>query len=288
MKYQGFEVRPVAGALGGEVIGLDLSKPLDNHMRDEVNQAWLDYLVLFFKDQSLTPDQFKAFVRNFGEIKVHPFINKIDEDDEVEKLDLANSQPMAPPTTVLHIDVSMFEVPTKGAALYAVDVGPAGGDTIWVNAYAAYDALSDPMKRFVENRTGLFSTLHDGALDRMIKGGPEAFQKAGNYMNLPSEHPLVHTHPETGKKALFVDPLFMWSIVGLNDDESDAMSRFLKQHIAKPEFQCRFHWRVGSLALWDNRCTLHKRVDDAFENRRVMHRLAIKGDSAPKLQAETS
>ena len=283
MAYKNFEVHPVAGALGGEVKGIDLSKPLDEETIEEVNRAWLDYLVLFFRDQSLTPDQFKAFVRNFGDIKVHSFIDKLEGDDQVEKLDLKKMTPFAPPTTTLHIDVSMFEVPTKGAALYAVDVAPAGGDTIWVNAYAAYDALSEPMKRFIEGRTGLFPALHDSALDRLIKGGPEAFQRAGSFMQLPSEHPLVHTHPETGKKALFVDPLFMWSIVDLNDDESDALSRFLKQHIAKPEFQCRFHWRPGSLALWDNRCTLHKRVDDAYDKRRVMHRLAIEGTTTPTL-----
>lgn len=281
MAYQSFEVHPVAGALGAELHGLDLSKPFGEHTLKEVNQALLEYLVLFFKEQSLTPDQFKSFVLNFGEIKNHPFINKIEGDDQVENLDLAISIPMAPPTNVLHIDVSMFEIPTKGAALYAVDVGPAGGDTIWVNAYAAYDALSESMKNFLEGQRGLFPALHDKALNRMIKAGPDAFQKTGSFMQLPSEHPLVHTHPETGKKALFVCPLFLWSIADLNDDESDAIIRFLIQHISKPEFQCRYHWQNGSVALWDNRCTIHKRVDDTYDKHRVMHRLAIEGTAAP-------
>jgi taurine dioxygenase len=283
MAYKNFDVSPVAGALGAELHGLDLSKPFDEYTLKEVDQALLEYLVLFFKDQSLTPDQFKSFVRSFGEIENHPFIEKIEGDNQIESLDLARDQGIGPPTSVLHIDVSMFEIPTKGAALYAVDVGPAGGDTIWVNAYTAYDALSESMKNFLEGHRGLFPALHDKVLNQMIKTGPDAFQKAGPFMIVPSEHPLVHTHPKTGKKALFVCPLFMRSIVDLNDDESDAIIRFLIQHVSKPEFQCRYHWQNGSIALWDNLFTIHKRVDDAYDEHRVMHRLAIKGTEAPTL-----
>jgi len=283
MSYQKINVHPIAGALGAEVEGIDLSGPLDQETLAEIQQAWLKYLVLFFRDQELSPDQFKKFISNFGALITYPFLTKIEGDEYVERLSLAEEPANAPPTTILHIDLSMVEVPTKGAALYAVDVGEAGGDTIWVSAYAAYEGLSEPMKEFIRNRRGLFPALHDAAIDRMIKGGPEASQTAKMFLGKPSEHPLVHTHPETGKKALFVDPLFTWSIKDLHQDESDALLSYLSQHIAKPEFHCRFHWRPGSLAVWDNRCTLHKRVDDAYDKRRVMHRLGIEGTQAPSL-----
>jgi len=138
------------------------------------------------------------------------------------------------------------------------------------------------MQEFVEQRRGLFVAMHRRALDRAIKGGPATKDIATGFLQEAVEHPLVHTHPETGRKALFVDALFMWSIVDMHPDESDALKSFLFQHIAKPEFQCRFHWEPGSVAIWDNRCTMHRRVDDVPEGRRIMHRMPIKGTESPK------
>lgn len=282
MTYESFEVRPVTGALGGIVSGLDLAQPLDESVIDELKNAWLEYQVLIFRDQDLSPEQFEAFVRHFGEIDNHHFIEKIEGSKTVEHLYPKQSEnPYAPPTSRYHIDVSMFDVPTKGAALYAVDVGDAGGDTIWVSTYAAYEGLSDPMKEFVEARSGYFVALHPTVLNMMVETGPDAADAAGKYLQKPAEHPLVHTHPETGKKALFVDSLFMWSIPGLHPDESDLLKHFLLQHIGKPEFQCRLQWQPGTLAIWDNRCTMHKRVDDAGKQQREMHRLPIKGTDGP-------
>ena len=283
MSYKNINIRRQAGSLGATVEGVDLSAPLDTETMDEIKAAWLDHLVLFFRDQEITPEQFKSFVSNVGDIEIHPFIEKIEGDDLVEGLDIADPNPWAPSTAKCHIDVSMMEVPTKGAALYAIDVGEAGGDTIWVNTYAAYEALSDSMKEFVASQRGLFVAMHRNALDQIIKMGPAAADVAKGFLQRTSEHPLVHTHPETGRKALFVDGLFLWSIVDLHPDESDMLKDYLLRHIAKPEFQCRFHWRPGSLALWDNRCTMHQRVDDAISKHRIMHRLPIKGTTAPTL-----
>ncbi|MGI9260707.1 MAG: TauD/TfdA dioxygenase family protein, partial [Woeseiaceae bacterium] len=256
MTYESFEIHPLTRALGGVVSGLDLAQPLEPSVIDELKNAYLEYQVLFFRDQDLSPEQFEAFVKNFGEIDNHHFIEKVEGSKTVEHLyPKQNDNPYVPPTSRYHIDVSMMAVPTKGAALYAVDVDDAGGDTIWVSTYAAYDGLSGPMKEFVEGRSGYFVALHSQALNAMVQTGPDAADAARGYLQKPAEHPLVHTHPETGRKALFVDSLFMWSILGLHPDESDWLKQYLFQHIGKPEFQCRFQWQPGSLAIWDNRCT---------------------------------
>jgi taurine dioxygenase len=272
---------PVTNALGAVVGGIDLSQPLSPAAYEELHAAWLKYHVLFFHDQQLTNEQFESFVTCFGEIEIHSFIGKTDGSDTVERLENKDLK-WAPSTSTYHIDVSMMEVPTKGAALYAVDVAGVGGDTIWVNTCAAYEALSAPMQDFLEDRTGLFVAMHRRALDRIIKGGHATKDIAAGFLKEGTEHPLVHRHPETGRKALFVDELFMWSIVGMYPDESDALKNFLIAHIAKPEFQCRFQWQPGSLALWDNRCTMHRRVDDAGTDPRTMHRLPIKGVTRPQ------
>jgi taurine dioxygenase len=271
---------PVSGALGAVVSNIDLAASISDETEKALYAAWLDYQVLFFENQELTPDEFKTAVKHFGEIEIHPFIGKIAGDDEVELLNDKTNPVWTPPTSRFHIDVSMMKVPTKGAALYAVDVPLAGGDTIWVNAYAAWEGLSSALQRFVEDKHGLFIAAHRNALDGMIRGGPETHEIARGFLQEPTEHPLVHVHPETGRKALFVDTLFMWSIVELAPDESDAIRDFLFNHVAKPEFQCRYHWRPGSVAIWDNRCTLHRRVADTDQSR-LMHRLPIRGEQAP-------
>jgi taurine dioxygenase len=284
MSYKRIEVQPVSGALGAEVSGVDPSQPLDDAVLAEIQSAWLEHLVLFFRDLDLTPAQFKAFAKLFGDIEVHPFIrSRVEDEPEVESLELAETPPLAPPTSVLHIDLSSAEIPTKGTVLYAVDVPEAGGDTIWVNSYAAFEGLSEPMQEFVMGLKGLFPALDVAALDRLIRGGQTAMDVAARFKQEPTEHPLVRTHPETGRKALFIDPLRMWCITNLEGDESRAISSFLNDHIAKPEFQCRFHWRPGSLAVWDNRCTMHKRVDDVVEGRRLMHRVPLAGTDRPAI-----
>ena len=282
MSYETLSAQPVSGALGAEISGVDLSRPLDEKVTAEITKAWLEYLVLFFRDQDLTPAQFKKFAQIFGDIEVHPFIkSRVDAEPDVEALELAKTPPMAPPTSILHIDVSSSEIPTKGTLLYAVDVPPAGGDTIWANGYEAYAALSEPMKEFLAGRSGLFPALDIAALDRLVKSGPAGMETAARFIQTPVEHPLVSTHPETGRKTLFVDPLRMWCITDLNADESRAVCSFLAEHVSKPEFQCRFHWTKGALAVWDNRCTLHKRVDDTVDGRRLMHRVPIAGTHRP-------
>ncbi len=281
MNKTSIEFAPISGALGAVVTGVDFASELSAESLKTLYEGWLKYQVLVFEDQELTNEQFKSAVTYFGAIDSHSFIGKIKDDDKIESLGASKNSGWAPPTNFYHIDVSMQEVPTKGAALYAIDPPEAGGDTIWVNAYAAWDALSDSMQQFLLDKKGVFIGAHRNALDRIIRGGQKTQEMATAFLQNPAEHPLVHTHPETGRKALFVDELFMWSIKDLNYDENDAICSFLFKHISKPEFQFRHKWRAGSLVIWDNRCTLHRRVNDT-NSKRIMHRLPIRGETSPK------
>jgi len=283
MTYQNFEIHPVSPTVGSEIVGLDLSQPLSEAVAQELQDAWHDRLVLFFRDQDLTEAQFKTFAKNFGEIEIYPFIRKTATEPEVERLDVETTPAQAPPTTMLHIDMSSFAVPSKAALLYAVDVPDAGHDTIWASMYAAYDALSESMQEFLLGKSALNLSLDVATRDLFMRAGPDGPEKFARFIKAPpAEHPLVHTHPDTGRRALFVDPLRMWSISGLHWDESQALIGLLSNHVNKPEFQCRCHWRPGTLAVWDNRCTLHKRVDDPVATR-TMFRLPIAGTAPPTL-----
>jgi taurine dioxygenase len=271
---------PLSANIGATVRGPDLSAQLTDEQAADLYAAWLKYQVLIFEDQTLSYEQFKDFARYFGELDRHSFISKVEGDDDVELLTGRTDAVWTPPTSCYHIDVSMQEVPTKGATLYAVDVPESGGDTIWVSAYAAWEALSPAMQDFLKDKRGYFIAAHKRARDAMIRGGTATHQIATGFLKDPAEHPLVHTHPETGRTALFVDELFMWSIADLAPNESDAIKQMLFEHISRPEFQCRYKWRNGSVAIWDNRCTYHRRVDDTG-HKRVMHRLPLKGEGPP-------
>lgn len=282
MTYHHFDVQPLTSALGAEVSGLDLSQPLPAPVVDELKKAWLDHLVLFFRDQTLELAQFKAFAACFGELENLPFLDKKKDDPEVQVMNFGEN-PDAPPTNILHIDSSSRPTPSKGAMLYALNVPRAGGDTIWVNAYGAYDGLSTPVKELVDNLTAYFPSMDVKMRDRLVTQGPEGFEWVARFAKqMPLARPLVHTHPETGKKALFVDPLRMWRIPELAPDESRALIDFFAVHITKPELQCRFHWRSGSLAMWDNQCTLHRVVDDGYQPPRSMYRVSLKGTAWPE------
>jgi len=283
MSYQNFEINPVSPPLGSEIVGLDLSQPLSDEAKNELQDAWHDRLVLFFRDQELTVDQFKPFAKNFGDIEIYPFIRKKEGTTDVERLDVETTPVMAPPTTILHVDISSFEIPSKGALLYAVDVPDAGHDTIWANLYAAYEALSEPMQEFLVGKSALYVSMDVVTRDLFMRAGTEGPEKFARFLKSPPvEHPMVITHPDTGRRALYVAPLRTWSITGLNWEESEALLHMLNNHVNKPEFQCRCHWKPGTVAVWDNRVTLHARVNDPA-SKRTMHRLPIAGTAPPSL-----
>jgi len=280
--FQIIQVTPLTGALGAAVSGVNLAEPLDGATITEIKQAWLTYSVLFFRDQHLKPDAHKRFGEYFGELKNEFMLfGGAPKDVDPYVLTAENgTMSYAPATEVLHIDHSYADIPNKATILQAMICPESGGDTLWVSCYAAYDALSAPMQKFLEGLTGYFPPMDCDRIDKYMIFGPNA-TKPSKIQREAAEHPLVHVHPETGKKALFLDFLRMWSIKELNRDESKVLITFLAAHCAKAELQCRFHWETGSMAIWDNRCTLHQLVNDKLKGRRVMQTVRVEGTERP-------
>lgn len=264
------EVRPLTPTIGAEVLGVDLGGDLGNAEFGAIHQAFLDHQVIFFRDQSMTIDQHKAFGRRFGSLHIHPG-PRFPIEGHPEILGIwadENSERISGQSW--HSDVSCEPEPALGSILYLHEV-PAGGggDTLFASMYAAYEALSEPMKRFLSGLTA----VHTGAAAYGGGRSPIAADK------IPSaEHPIVRTHPESGRQALYVNRYFTSHIPQLGRDESDSLLEFLYRHAEKPEFQCRFNWRANSVAFWDNRCVQHMVIWDFFPQRRNGHRITIAGD----------
>ena len=283
MSYECIEVRPVSGALGAEIHGVDLSEPLDNQIFDEIHRAFLDNLVIFFRDQEITPGQQLAFARRFGGIHLHPYMKGLDDQPEileiVKEVDDAYNF-----GGTWHTDQMFAEKPALGTLLYAKEAPAAGGDTLFANMYLAYESLSDGMKEML---AGL-KTLNVGDRNKR-RGGRSRAQRYGGKSTMrqkvqkpvgvqtESAHPAVRTHPETARKSLYIGA-HTQQMAGLTYEESLPLVEYLAQHAVRPEFTCRFRWEVGSLALWDNRCTQHHALNDYPGQRRRMHRITIAGD----------
>jgi taurine dioxygenase len=270
VNFKTISVSRLAPAIGGEVDGVDLSRPLSVEQFAEIRAALLENLVLFFRDQDLTPEQHKEFGLKFGGLHIHPApLGILVGHPEVVLIKAdENSERIAGETW--HSDVSCDAEPPMGSILYVTEVPPVGGDTLFASMYAAYESLSDSMRRFLSELTA----IHDGR--RNYDGRQTAPERSGEFPR--AEHPVIRTHPETGRRALFVNRMFTTRIVHLSDRESDALLEMLYRHIENPEFQCRFHWRPRSIAFWDNRCTQHLALWDYYPHRRYGHRVTITGD----------
>lgn len=266
---------PIAGELGAEVTGVDLREPLSPEVQKELHDGWMKHLVLFLRDQPVTREQHKDFARNFGELHIHPVLQPLKDEGHPEIVVLESDANRKFVADRWHSDVTFQRVPPMGSILHGVIVPDAGGDTMWANMYTAYEALSDTMQR-------LLSELH--ALNH--GGGFRAIASKDQEKQLDEDvsavHPVVRTHPVTGRKALFVNSAFTKEIVGMKQAESDALLRFLYKHIDQPEFTCRFRWRDHSIAMWDNRCTQHRVVRDNIRDLRRMERVTIVGDGPPQ------
>jgi taurine dioxygenase len=275
----GIGIHPVAGTLGAEISGVDLSQSLDAATVAEVNQALLDNLVIFFRNQHIAPEQQIAFARNFGELHIHPYIPHLEGYPEVLALTSKADGPgdMAYQSNTWHTDLTYQAEPPKACVLRAVEVPEAGGDTMWNNLYAAYDGLSDPLKKFIDGMTAIHYIAVSMPADFLEQNYSAKQVARFHEVTPPVEHPVVRTHPETGRKCLFVNRNFTSHIKGLHRKESDALLAFLIQHTEQPEFVVRFHWAKDSIAMWDNRCTQHYAVVD-YDRQRTMHRVTICGD----------
>lgn len=276
---QKLAIRPIADALGAEISGIDLSEPLDKQSFAAIHAALLKHLVIFFRDQKLTPEQHIAFGKRFGKLHVHPYIPNLEGYPEIIKLKSADDGPgkMAYQSNQWHTDLTYSAEPPMASILHAIQVPEAGGDTMWNNLYAAYESLSLPMRRLLDDLTAVHNIVISMPADFMAQTWApnqlERMQKA----TPPVEHPVVRTHPETGRKCLFVNRNFTSHIKEISRIESDGLLALLYQHIEQPEFAVRFHWRNDSLAMWDNRCTQHYALTD-YHSLRVMHRVTVCGE----------
>jgi taurine dioxygenase len=256
--------------VGAEIRGIDLSQPLDEATFKEVHAALIDNGVVFFRDQHLTPDQQKAFGRLFGELHMHPAAPSLLEGHPEILVIHADEKSKHVAGENWHSDVSCDLEPPMGSILYMHELPPVGGDTLFASMYAAYEALSEPMKRFLEPLTAMHEGEHVYRGRYGVNDVGRVFPKA--------EHPVIRTHPVSGRKALFVNGGFTTRITQLARAESDAVLRFLYHHVETPEFHCRFRWQVNSVAFWDNRCVQHHAMWDYYPQRRHGHRVTIKGD----------
>jgi taurine dioxygenase len=256
---------------GAELFGLDISAALDESTIHGLEQALAEHGVLFFRDQSLTPQQHKAFGQRFGTLHIHPaFPDILDGHPEIMVIRAdENSKRIAGEDW--HSDVSCDAEPPLGTILHMHEVPPVGGDTLFASMYAAYDALSAPLRMMLDGLTA----IHDG--EQAFRGRYGQNDEAGKVYPR-SEHPVVRTHPVSGRKALYVNRIFTTRIVQLSRHESDGLLAMLFAHMEVPEFQCRFRWQPGSVAFWDNRCVQHHAMWDYFPQRRRGLRVTIKGD----------
>ncbi len=267
-------IKPLNPVIGAELHGLDLREELPEEDIRAVKEALDRYQVVFFRDQDLSPEQHLAFGRRFGELHVHPSVRGKPRDQWSEIMPVhahANTARIA--GDKWHTDVSCDEKPPLASILHMKTVPECGGDTLFSSMYAAYDALSDPMKRLL---TGLTAT-HDGApnYDDRAKRSRET---GGDRVNPIAVHPVVATHPATGRKTIYVNSAFTVRINELTAAESDAVLALLFAHVARPEFQCRFRWQRHSVAFWDNRAVQHYAVWDYYPAVRTGHRVTIRGD----------
>lgn len=276
--FERIAVMPIAGALGAEVDGVDLSADLDNRTFDEIHRALLDHHVLFFHGQRLTPQQHAAFAGRFGPLNRHPYVEPLAGTPDVFAI-VKEAEDRHHFGNGWHTDLSYAEKPAMGAMLYGVEIPPHGGDTLFTNLHLAYDALSDGMKGMLEGLTAIFSNARTYGPDaQRFKDGVTAMSVAQQAEISRVEHPMVRTHPETGRKSLFVNELHAVGIKDMTDGEAQPILGYLNAHMTRPEFTCRFRWRQGSLAFWDNRCTAHYAISDFDGMRRVMHRVTIEGE----------
>jgi len=270
MTYTAIQIDKLAPNVGAEIRSVDLARPLDERTFKEIHAALVDHGVIFFRDQHLTPEQQKDFGRLFGELHVHPAAPSLLGGHPEILVIHADEKSTRVAGENWHSDVSCDPEPPMGSILYMHELPPVGGDTLFASMYAAYDALSAPMKRFLEPLTAMHEGEHVYRGRYGVDDTGRVFPKA--------EHPVIRTHPVSGRKALFVNGGFTTRIVQIARAESDALLQFLFRHVETPEFQCRFRWQVNSVAFWDNRGVQHHAMWDYYPQRRHGHRVTIKGD----------
>ncbi len=270
------QVRKIAGALGAEISGVDLTQPISSALAAEIREVFLQHEVIFMRKQALSPQQFLDFAHAMGEPVEYPFVKGIEGFPhiiEVKKLEHEKVNFGG----IWHSDTTYLETPPMGSMLLAREIPPFGGDTLFASQYAAYEALSGTMQRLLDGLQGINSSAKADVSktreDRLKSDGKDYAPK-----DFTNSHPVVRTHPETGRKALYVNVAHTSGIEGLTDAESASLLNFLFQHQVKPEFTCRWAWEKDDIAFWDNRSAQHNPVNDYHGYRRVLDRITLKGD----------
>jgi taurine dioxygenase len=277
MQANTLDIRPLSGALGAEILGIDLAHDVSDETIAAIRAAWLEHLVVFFRDQTLSPAQFLNVARRFGEPVEYPFVKGLDGFPQItpviklehEKINFGG---------LWHSDTAYLEKPPMATMLIARETPPRGGDTLFANMYLAYETLSVGLRRMLNGLIVVNSSAKADTTrtreDRVKDSGTTEAKK-----EFVAEHPVVRTHPETGRKALYANGGHALRFKDMTVEESAPLLNFLFQHATRPEFTCRFRWEPGSIALWDNRCTQHNPVNDYHGHRRVMHRVTLAGDT---------
>jgi taurine dioxygenase len=276
-------IEKAAGALGAYVSEVSLADVAESSDAfAEIRAALLEHEVLFFRDQDITPVEYQAFARQFGQVEAHPAYETVPEAPDVQILE---STPEAPSKIeVWHTDMTFRPAPPCITLLHGQIIPPYGGDTLWASISAAYDGLSEPIKKLVDSLEAVHDFRHGFQESLAEPGGPERLAGA-IAANPPVTHPLTVTHPETGRRVIYVNALFTTHVVGLSRTESRMLLEFLYRHVVTEEYTVRLKWSPKTVAIWDNRSTQHKPVNDFFPQHRKMHRVTISGERPLRLAA---
>jgi len=270
------QIKRISGALGAEISGVDLTQPMSRVLIQDIRDVFLSSGVIFFRNQALSSARFMAFASAMGEPVEYPFVQGFEDFPHIievkklahEKMNFGG---------VWHSDTTYLETPPMGSMLLAKEIPPYGGDTLFACQYAAYEALSDTLQRVLQGLRG----ISNSAKADVSKTREDRIHSDGNAsapQSFTSTHPVVRTHPETGRKALYVNVAHTAGIEGLTEAESAPLLAFLFQHQIKPEFTCRWSWEPHALAFWDNRCTQHNPINDYHGFRRILHRITLQGE----------
>ena len=272
------EVIRRGATIGAEIRGVDFAQPVDDTTATAIHDALMQHSVVFFRNADMTPAQQVAFGRQFGELTIHPFVPHLEEFPEVVVLDNHEDNPVFS-TDHWHSDETFRLEPPMGSILRCLRMPETGGETLWADMYAAYEALSDKMQHFLSGLEAIHDFINFRHKFDRLPARERHAKLAEMEEELPNPvHPLIRTHPVTGRKALFVNEQFTLAIKDMREDESRALLDLLFAQSRIPEFQFRFHWEVNSMVFWDNRPTQHYAANDYYPQRRTMHRVTIKGD----------
>ena len=270
------EVRPLSRAVGAEILGINLLNPVSDAQIAEIRKIWLQHSVVFFREQPLEPGAFQAFAQRFGEIIEYPFVKGLpDFPLIVPVLKLPHEKHNF--GGVWHTDTTYLQEPPMATMLIARELPPVGGDTLFASNYSAFEGLSPALQDTLRTLKGVNSSAKAAVThSREDRLADSATDKGRSELN--SEHPVVRTHPETGREALYVNPGHTVRFAGWTEEESAPLLNYLFEQQVKPEYTCRFVWRPGSIAFWDNRCALHNPINDYHGHKRLLHRITLKGD----------